>query len=353
MEKEWLTIREEQREMVFHNLQEAEHSAINGTKDIRFREESGHYVADGKGIQLVVAEYSSIDSSLCSVDILCLDEAVNEDNNQNKHLITTLFNKDKDFFWHRHEFYEVMYVTHGVVEERLYDKVLQINEQEVLIMNPNVEHTEQFAGNATLVYLWIPKEDIAKILDESILTESTKDFFEIQDGKVQKMEYLHYTPLQPKEISNLIDQLFEERSFYRPGSKYIIYGLISRLLSQLDNNINFRKIAVSREVSNSFSLFLKIEKYLEKNRWNIEKDILAKKFYYSEQHLNKVMKMYTGKSISKYCIDHKIAMAEQLLKKTDMSINDIIQYLGYENKTYFYRIFRQKNGMTPQKYRQI
>ena len=128
MEKEWLTFRKQQREMVFNNLQETENSAIKGTKDIRFREESGHYVADGKGTKLVVAEFSSIDRSLCSADILCLDE---KDNEGNKHLITTLFNRDKDFFWHRHEFYEVMYVIHGIIEERLYDKVLQINEQEV------------------------------------------------------------------------------------------------------------------------------------------------------------------------------------------------------------------------------
>jgi len=41
-----------------------------------------------------------------------------------------------------------------------------------------------------------------------------------------------------------------------------------------------------------------------------------------------------------------------LLRDTDDTVAEIMQILGYSNRTYFYRIFRQKYGLTPKEYRE-
>jgi len=52
-----------------------------------------------------------------------------------------------------------------------------------------------------------------------------------------------------------------------------------------------------------------------------------------------------GRSIS-------LEEAATLLRDTDDTVGEIMQILGYSNRTYFYRIFRQKYGLTPKEYRE-
>lgn len=42
----------------------------------------------------------------------------------------------------------------------------------------------------------------------------------------------------------------------------------------------------------------------------------------------------------------------ELLRKTDMEINLIVDSVGYSDITYFYKVFRKMNGCTPLVYRQ-
>ena len=48
----------------------------------------------------------------------------------------------------------------------------------------------------------------------------------------------------------------------------------------------------------------------------------------------------------------KLKVAENLLITTSLTMQDIIQEVGYENISYFYRIFKKKYAMTPQMYRE-
>lgn len=39
------------------------------------------------------------------------------------------------------------------------------------------------------------------------------------------------------------------------------------------------------------------------------------------------------------------------LVESDLSIEEIVAAVGYENQSYFYRQFKERYGMTPRKYR--
>ncbi|MFW2551437.1 helix-turn-helix domain-containing protein [Klebsiella pneumoniae] len=43
--------------------------------------------------------------------------------------------------------------------------------------------------------------------------------------------------------------------------------------------------------------------------------------------------------------------AEKLLTTTDISISEIMKELGFTNSTHFYKLFKEKYGTTPKKYR--
>lgn len=66
--------------------------------------------------------------------------------------------------------------------------------------------------------------------------------------------------------------------------------------------------------------------------------------------LNQIKK-YTGMSLLEYGQTIFLKEAEQLLTKTERKISEIIKELGFSNRTYFYRIFKERYGITPNEYR--
>ena len=40
------------------------------------------------------------------------------------------------------------------------------------------------------------------------------------------------------------------------------------------------------------------------------------------------------------------------MRETDLSVSDIITAVGYDNTSFFYRVFREEFGQTPREYRQ-
>ncbi|WP_077923210.1 AraC family transcriptional regulator [Spirosoma sp. 209] len=71
----------------------------------------------------------------------------------------------------------------------------------------------------------------------------------------------------------------------------------------------------------------------------------------SAKHLSELLKQETGKS-AKQSIDELVLFeAKSLLKQTAMSIKEIVYWLGYDDPSYFTRLFKSKTGVTPLAYR--
>lgn len=71
----------------------------------------------------------------------------------------------------------------------------------------------------------------------------------------------------------------------------------------------------------------------------------------SQEHLSRTFKKETGTSPIEYIKNEKIRRACELLKASPLSCKEILAELGYENSSYFARIFRKAVGKTPSEYR--
>jgi len=47
----------------------------------------------------------------------------------------------------------------------------------------------------------------------------------------------------------------------------------------------------------------------------------------------------------------RLSAAERLLKTTSLPVSEIARQVGYENVTFFYRIFERRRGCRPGEYR--
>ena len=63
--------------------------------------------------------------------------------------------------------------------------------------------------------------------------------------------------------------------------------------------------------------------------------------------LNKECKTHTGLSAKQLQLDTQLTEAKRLLLYTSLTINEIAYRLGFEDSSYFTRIFREKTSLTP------
>lgn len=74
--------------------------------------------------------------------------------------------------------------------------------------------------------------------------------------------------------------------------------------------------------------------------------------YYSPSHFMKYFKQYMGVPFVRYLNDYRLTKAAYFLAAGEDSVTAAAQSCGFDNLSYFNRLFRQKFGMTPGKYRE-
>lgn len=93
-------------------------------------------------------------------------------------------------------------------------------------------------------------------------------------------------------------------------------------------------------------------KYI-KNNFNAQISIgtLAKMCAMSEATFRRLFKEATGKSPVKYINSLKIAKSKELLKSSEITIDDITDFLSYYDKAFFCKVFKNEVVVSPTEYR--
>jgi len=81
------------------------------------------------------------------------------------------------------------------------------------------------------------------------------------------------------------------------------------------------------------------------------KDV-AKNVYISHSYLSKLIKTYTGQSFRHLVNMARIEEAVRLLENTDKNLSEIAFQTGFEDHSYFSKVFKRHTGMNPSDYRQ-
>ena len=85
---------------------------------------------------------------------------------------------------------------------------------------------------------------------------------------------------------------------------------------------------------------------------DISLDFLADEVGFAPSYLSYVFKKETGENIIKFLTDYRMEKAKQLLDEGTLKIVQIAKQCGYDNQSYFNRLFKNAYGMTPKQYRE-
>ena len=94
-----------------------------------------------------------------------------------------------------------------------------------------------------------------------------------------------------------------------------------------------------------------IEDYLAANVKTASLQGLAADLGYSAVYTGALVKRLTGSSFSKLLQSKKCSVAADLLVRTERSVAEIIRDVGYENESFFRKLFEEKYGKKPLEFR--
>ena len=165
------------------------------------------------------------------------------------------------------------------------------------------------------------------------------------EGRYSLFEIDH----DPK-ITAIIYDIIDEYYADKIQADQIIKLEMLTLFSLLIRKAYYRQPPMTGAKSKNNNL-LSLLLYIEKNYSEIKLEEMAQHFGFNPNYLSDHLKNETGLSFIKLVQLQRVNVAAKYLKYTKVSIEKIATRVGYENASYFYKIFKHYFGISPAKYR--
>ena len=105
-------------------------------------------------------------------------------------------------------------------------------------------------------------------------------------------------------------------------------------------------------VEDNRSVAERLKEYIESHIGeNISRTTLAEAVYLNPDYLARLFKQEMGVSVAAYLLERRMERARYLLQETQKPVGLIAEELGYENSSYFSKLFRKTYGVTPHELR--
>lgn len=155
-----------------------------------------------------------------------------------------------------------------------------------------------------------------------------------------------------KFISECFRQMLEEYDNYQIGSDMVIKSIVYSLFAYLTRNFSTRSPQAAETHKAHLKRLDRVFNYInEFYNENITSKTLAEMTYLTESYFCRFFKSVTGLTVANYLAQFRIEKACYLLRKTDASISEISESVGFPDQNYFSRVFKKTTGATPTEYR--
>lgn len=138
-----------------------------------------------------------------------------------------------------------------------------------------------------------------------------------------------------------------------PEFRFNVSSSVADIFMKIENHyIETIEKSISKKVSLAYSNVKKIASFVDINyKASFSGDDIEKEFFINFDYANRIFKKHTGMSIMKYRNALRINDAKKALIITSRSIGEISHSVGFDDESYFSRIFKKSEGISPSTYR--
>lgn len=252
---------------------------------------------------------------------------------------------------HTHNYIEVIYMCSGITHHVIDGNDVFLQKGEVLLLNQKAVQEIYPAGidDVAVNFIVLPEffDYSLKMMGEekNLLRDFVIDCLKGENGAAG---YIHFKVADILPIQNLLENLIWS-IWHRQSNKRSINQITMGLLFlQL---MNYTDRMETSSGNRQQGIMISVLGYVEEHYRDGELSELASLLHYDLYWLSKEIKRITGKNYTDLVQEKRLNQAVYLLEHTTMSVMDIGMSVGYDNISYFHRIFQKRYGMTPRKYR--
>lgn len=250
---------------------------------------------------------------------------------------------------HSHDYIEMVYMCQGETTHIVNGKSITLLQGETLILNQHAKQEILPASKEDVAVNFIILPQFFGKALEMMGEEETplrKFIIDCIAGRESTDGYLHCKTADILQIQNLFENLILSFIEKTPSKRRINEFTMGLLLLEFINHSD-RLVSKDKEKN----AVLQTLKYIEKNYQSGTLGEIAATLHYDLYWLSREIKRKTGKTFTELLQEKKLLQAEYLLLKSNMKISDIAVSVGYNNTSYFHRIFETRFGTSPKKYR--
>lgn len=250
---------------------------------------------------------------------------------------------------HTHDYVEVVYMCEGRTTHIVNGKKIVLEQGDLLFLSQSATHEVCKAGQDDIAVNLIVLPDFFATTLSVIGEEETplrKFLVDCLCGQNTGPGYLHFDVSRVKPIQNLVENLLWTLLQETPNKRKMSQMTMALLFLQLMGHTETLLTADQNEAA-----IFKVLRYVESNYTAGSLAELAQLLHYDISWLSREIKRKTGKTYTQIVQEKRLAQAAFLLKNTDRNVADISAAVGYENVSYFHRIFADAYGKSPKHYR--
>lgn len=257
-----------------------------------------------------------------------------------------------DFPRHMHNYIEIMYMCSGSTTHVINDSTtLTLRAGELLFLNQHAAHAIQKAGADDIAINFIVLPQFFDVAFSMIGKDNLLRNFLISSLRQDSDEisYLHFKVADILPVQNLMENLVWSIVNRQPNNRLINQTTMGLLFTILLNHTERLAVPVTQHYDNA--LVLGALREIEENYRKASLSDLAEARGISLSYFSRLIKTTTGSTYKELLQNKRLLKAAQLLRETRLPVQDIIEAVGYDNTSYFYRIFREKFNTNPKAYR--
>lgn len=252
---------------------------------------------------------------------------------------------------HTHNYIEVIYMCQGSTTHIVNGNKVILEQGDLLFLNQNAVQEILPAG----------KDDIA--VNFIVLPEFFNTAFSMMGAEDNQLKeflvgalcdrdeetsylYFHIADVLPVQnlIENMVWTIFYNSSNKRSCNQITMGLLFLQLLNYMD-----KMEAGGRKYDTE--IMATVLSYIEDHYKEGKLSELAEEMKVNIYWLSREIKKKSGKTYKELLQERKMKQAVYLLTSSALPVTDIIESVGYDNTSYFYRKFKEKYGMSPKEYR--
>lgn len=240
------------------------------------------------------------------------------------------FEKNKGFLAHLHYNAELLLMQNGSAEITIDDQTVVVNENELAVIAPNKIHKLNSIGETCKYYCLIIDHTV---YEEWFKTEKYK--FPLKCSSEQVINAY-------KTVFNLLD---EKPPYYKQEVKAHIMLMLSNLFRLNDVQIETKaSLSDSRRIDMTRNAII----YMYKNfALDISVDDIANAVGFSKYYFCRSFKEITGQTPLWHLNYIRISSAKTLLKSGISNITETALKCGFNNTSYFCKMYKKYFGKSP------